>query len=843
MSEQTGKKRQKEPNRNRRWVIGLITICISLYLLLVCINYIFTWRANQSAITYGNILSGELTGGTGSGGALIGEWLIGRGFGIFGLTVPVFLLLIGIRLIRYRPLHFGRSLRIASIALILGSLSLGFIFSTHWGIFGSGAGGAVGIFAALWLKNLIGAIGVSIFIICAWILLAVYINRSTISIVNHVGETIVDNGLKVGEAAKKFVTAQQDATQEESLQHNVTVEETQSEHLTSSSEADESQLPATDADDDFEITDTRLQNEDSGEEVQELPQTSAPKDDNPFEVIEIDEKGNAIESDGNTNAVLGAGGVITADADAKDMQVLVSAQKDEEIEHEGINTLYDPLKELSSYRRPEIEGILRNHSVNVEVTREEITANKNRIVETLQNFGIKIESIKATIGPTVTLYEIVPAKGIKISRIKGLEQDIALSLKALGIRIIAPMPGKGTVGIEVPNINREIVSMYSVIKSVKFQDSKAELPIALGKNIQNETVVIDLAKMPHLIVAGATGMGKSVGLNAIITSLLYKKHPAELKFVMVDPKKVELSIYSKLEKHFLAKMESEDNAILTDTQKVVYTIQSLCKEMEDRYGLLQSAGVRKISEYNDKFINRRLNPLKGHRYLPYIVVVIDEFADLIMTAGKEIELPIARLAQLARAIGIHLIIATQRPDANVITGLIKSNCPARIAFRVTSVMNSRIILDQTGADQLIGQGDMLVLTNGGGETLRVQCAFIDTPEIENMVDFISKQHGYSSAYLLPEYQPENGDAKSSSADIGRLDERFAEIAEYVVLHQQGSTSNIQRRFDMGYNRAGRLMDQLEKVGIVSAANGSKPREVLVSDIATLDRILSDLGLR
>ena len=828
------KKRKKELTENQRWIIGLLTIGISVYIILACISYIFTWRADQSIISYGNILSGELSNGTGSSGALIGEYLIGRGFGIFGIAIPVALFVFGIRLLRSKPLRKARIILITCLSIILGTITLGFIFSSHWGFFGSGLGGAQGIFAAQWLKNLIGPIGLSIFILCGWILLAVYINRSTISVVNHVSESIVDNGIKVGEAAKKFVANQQESLEDEES----TDAETKVTRQTISVEKEEIEYK----DDDFEITDTRQQEDYVVTQPEEKPELFVDvEDDNPFKIIDINSNENITAA--SENMVLGTGGVITAGADETDMQVLISAQKDDEIEHEGLDTLYDPLKELSSYRRPEIEGILKNHSVDVEVTREEITANKNRIVETLQNFGIKIESIKATIGPTVTLYEIVPAKGIKISRIKGLEQDIALSLKALGIRIIAPMPGKGTVGIEVPNLNREIVSMYSVIKSVKFQDSKAELPIALGKNIQNETVVIDLAKMPHLIVAGATGMGKSVGLNAIITSLLYKKHPAELKFVMVDPKKVELSIYSKLENHFLAKMESEDNAILTDTQKVVYTIQSLCKEMEDRYGLLQAAGVRKISEYNEKFVNRRLNPLKGHRYLPYIVVIIDEFADLIMTAGKEIELPIARLAQLARAIGIHLIIATQRPDANVITGLIKSNCPARIAFRVTSVMNSRIILDQTGADQLIGQGDMLVLTNGGGETVRVQCAFIDTPEIEDMVNFIARQQSYGSAYTLPEYQPEGGDAKSSSGDVGRLDDRFAEIAEYVVMHQQGSTSNIQRRFDMGYNRAGRLMDQLEKVGIVGGANGSKPREVLVSDIATLDRIFSDLGLK
>jgi S-DNA-T family DNA segregation ATPase FtsK/SpoIIIE len=426
---------------------------------------------------------------------------------------------------------------------------------------------------------------------------------------------------------------------------------------------------------------------------------------------------------------------------------------------------------------------------------------------------------------------------VKISKIKGLEQDIALSLKALGIRIIAPMPGKGTIGIEVPNQNREVVSMSSLIKSIKFQDSTAELPLVLGKTIQNETFLVDLARMPHLLIAGATGQGKSVGLNVIISSLLYKKHPAEVKFVMVDPKKVELSLYSRLEKHFLAKMESEEDAILTDTQKVVYTLNSLCGEMEARYELLRKAEVKKISEYNEKFINRRLNPNKGHRYLPYIVVVIDEFADMIMTAGKEVEQPITRLAQLARATGIHLIIATQRPDVKVITGLIKANFPARIAFRVTSIVDSRTILDQTGANQLIGQGDMLISLNG--EITRLQCAFIDTPEIERMTGFIQNQRGYANAYVLPDYVPEGSDGPAGG-ELGDVDRMFEEVARFVVTNQQGSTSNIQRHFAIGYNRAGRLMDQLERAGIVGRAEGSKPREVIIQDPRSLERIFEEI---
>ncbi len=513
------------------------------------------------------------------------------------------------------------------------------------------------------------------------------------------------------------------------------------------------------------------------------------------------------------------------------------AQEDEKLSERDITSeLYDPTAELPNYRRPEL-NLMLDHTQRVVVTKEEIAANKDKIIHTLSTFGIKIDSIKATIGPTVTLYEIVPAAGVRISKIKNLEDDIALSLSALGIRIIAPIPGKGTIGIEVPNLNKEIVSMHSVIRSARFQNSDGALPIALGKTIQNETFVFDLAKMPHLLVAGATGQGKSVGLNAIITSLLYKKHPAELKFVLVDPKKVELTLYSKLEKHFLAKMEGEDEAIITDTQKVVYTLNSLCKEMDSRYDLLKMAQVRNISEYNDKFTHRRLNPEKGHRYLPYFVVIIDEFADLIMTAGREIETPIARIAQLARAVGIHLIIATQRPTTNIITGVIKANFPARIAFRVTSMIDSRTILDSPGANQLIGRGDMLVST--GSETTRVQCAFIDTPEVDEITKYIYGQRGYVSAYELPEFVPESDQSSAREVDLGRKDSLFNDVARYVVQAQSGSASTIQRKFSIGFNRAGRIIDQLEAAGIVGAQSGSKPRQVLIQDMSSLEMMLDD----
>ena len=500
---------------------------------------------------------------------------------------------------------------------------------------------------------------------------------------------------------------------------------------------------------------------------------------------------------------------------------------------------YDPTLDLSHYKLPPVELLEDHKSVSSEVSNEELISNKNKIVETLANYKIQIDKIKATIGPTVTLYEIVPAPGIRISKIKSLEDDIALSLSALGIRIIAPMPGKGTIGIEVPNLKPEIVSMRSIISSRKFQESTFELAIALGKTISNETYVFDLTKMPHLLVAGATGQGKSVGLNAIITSILYKKHPSQVKFVLVDPKKVELTLYSKLERHFLAKLPDTEEAIITDTQKVINTLQSLTIEMDNRYELLKHAQVRNIKEYNERFIARKLNPLHGHRYLPYIVVIIDEFADLIMTAGREIETPIARLAQLARATGMHLIIATQRPTTNIITGTIKANFPARIAFRVTSMIDSRTILDSPGANQLIGRGDLLFAP--GSDMIRIQCAFIDIPEIEAITGYIGAQQAYPSAMLLPEYVGENGKSDANEVDLTKKDDLFDDAARLVVLHQQGSTSLIQRKFSIGYNRAGRIMDQLEAAGIVGPFEGSKARQVLFVDEVSLEHHLSNFS--
>lgn len=525
----------------------------------------------------------------------------------------------------------------------------------------------------------------------------------------------------------------------------------------------------------------------------------------------------------------------------EDLELTIE-KNEEEVKSESLVEqfgAYDPTLDLASYKNPTLELLEQYGSNKISVDTAELEANKNKIVDTLNNYNIEIDKIKATIGPTVTLYEIIPAPGVRISKIKNLEDDIALSLAALGIRIIAPMPGKGTIGIEVPNQNPEMVSMRSIIATEKFQNTTMDLPIALGKTISNEVFIADLAKMPHMLVAGATGQGKSVGINTILVSLLYKKHPSQLKFVLVDPKKVELSVFKKIERHFLAKLPGEEEAIITDTKKVINTLNSLCIEMDQRYDLLKDAGVRNLKEYNEKFIKRKLNPNNGHKFLPFIVLVIDEFADLMMTAGKEVETPIARLAQLARAIGIHLVLATQRPSVNIITGTIKANFPARLAFRVTSKIDSRTILDSGGADQLIGKGDMLLST--GSDLIRLQCAFVDTPEVDRVTEFIGSQRGYASAYELPEYVGDDGDSGGiKDFDPSDRDPMFEDAARLIVMHQQGSTSLIQRKLKLGYNRAGRIIDQLEASGVVGPFEGSKAREVLIHDDYALEQFLSNL---
>lgn len=531
---------------------------------------------------------------------------------------------------------------------------------------------------------------------------------------------------------------------------------------------------------------------------------------------------------------------MTADKANEEPAFEIESVKEETVDNRGnINIPYNPRLDLELYKFPTLDLLKTYPDEGPSIDMEEQNANKNRIIQVLRSFGIEISSIKANVGPTITLYEITPAEGVRISKIRNLEDDIALSLSALGIRIIAPIPGKGTIGIEVPNASPKIVPMSIVLASKKFQETTYDLPVALGKTITNEVFMVDLAKAPHMLVAGATGQGKSVGLNAIVTSLLYKKHPSELKFVIIDPKKVEFAIYAPIEKHFLAKLPDGDDAIITDVTKVVQTLNSLCVEMDSRYDLLKKAGCRNIKEYNAKFINRQLNPENGHRFMPYIVIIIDEFGDLIMTAGKEVELPICRIAQLARAVGIHAIIATQRPTTNIITGTIKANFPARVAFRVASMMDSRTILDRPGAQQLIGKGDMLYLQ--GNDPVRVQCAFVDTPEVEKIAEYISRQQGYPTAFMLPEYVDENADAGGAAdVDMNRLDPMFEEAARLIIYHQQGSTSLIQRKLSLGYNRAGRIMDQLERAGIVGPANGSKARDVICISEEDLQMRLSAL---
>lgn len=918
-TEKTTKER-KGLTDNQRWVYGFMLLFFSLYVLFSVVSYYFYWADDQGAVQGGALWEGEVSvlNGGGKLGALLGHWIVGEWFGVFGVAVPIVLLILSLRIMRYRPLFLRKSVRLSLIIMILGSLSLGFLFGSKWAVFGTGLGGAHGILISEWITSYLGGVGTGLLLLLSWVLLAVYINRNTIRVVNRVGKEILDNSVKVGEAVthqaadmvshinlgkgekgtveeKNPSTEGEDRPEQgrplsESVAESAPVAPREPKEIPLTQEAVRSGLL-----DDVLVADKKIEG-DPGFEVTDLRDSREEEQDGVFKVVRVTndrpEKEEKIVQEGTENvaapravevidlmgentpeehasesasreeqtpvsegdfeiversgtAPLSVGGVVESTANGRfvksddGMEIVMAAKKDVLLEDDEIeNSLYDPTRELSKYQRPPVE-ILEDHSVDVRVTEEEIYENKNRIIETLENFGISIQKIKATIGPTVTLYEIVPAPGVRISKIKNLEDDIALSLSALGIRIIAPMPGKGTIGIEVPNKDKEVVSMYSVIKSMKFQESKYDLPVVLGKTIQNETYVIDLAKMPHLLMAGATGQGKSVGLNAILASLLYKKHPAELKLVLVDPKKVELTLYSKLEKHFLAKMPGEEDAIITDTHKVIYTLNSLCIEMDNRYDLLRKAEVRNIKEYNEKFTKRRLNPEKGHRFLPYIVVIIDEFADMIMTAGREIETPIARLAQLARAIGIHLVIATQRPTTNIITGLIKANFPARIAFRVTSMIDSRTILDQPGANQLIGRGDMLVST--GSDMTRVQCAFIDTPEVERMTEFIGNQKGYPSAYELPEYTPDDAGGPVKGADMGQLDPMFEEVARFVVQNQQGSTSSIQRRFSIGYNRAGRIMDQIEGAGIVGRAEGSKPREVLITDMQSLEELLSRLG--
>jgi S-DNA-T family DNA segregation ATPase FtsK/SpoIIIE len=775
--------------------VGFFLMIVSVYLLLSMLSYLFTGQADQSVVSEldaSTLESGrEARNWLGLYGAVTSHYFIYRWFGISAFFLPPLLFIVGFKIVFNRELLRIFSFSILSIfsgvwlSLLLGYMTMINDGVSEWSFLGGGLGYNLAILS----DGLFGWGTFLILILSLFIFIIFYFNVTAIPLFVRDPKPMGNEAIleEQQDSDGLFTTYTDDSDNWPQQSDDVIVSE-EPEPMKPKVKEPEPVLP---------LKEIKLE-----VQKQEPPKKEkAPKQD-PFFTV---------EEKSDTDKVA-----------------------DQLVEEQG---LYDPTLELNGYQFPPLELLNEYDSSKAGVTQEELNQNKDKIVATLVNFKIGIQSIKATIGPTVTLYEIVPDAGIKISRIKNLEDDIALSLSALGIRIIAPIPGKGTIGIEVPNKNREMVSIRSVFATQSFAKTDKELPIALGKTISNEVLVIDLAKMPHLLVAGATGQGKSVGLNVILTSLIYKRHPSQLKFVLVDPKKVEMSLYSKLERHYLAKLPNSEEAIITDTRKVVHTLNSLCIEMENRYEILKDAGARNLKEYNTKFVSRRLNPKEGHRFLPYIVLVIDELADLMMTAGKEVETPIARLAQLARAIGIHLVVATQRPSVNVITGVIKANFPARLSFRVTSKVDSRTILDTGGADQLVGMGDMLL--SSGSDVIRLQSPFVDTPEIEKVCDFIGSQRGYESAYLLPEYEGDD-ETGVAAVDLSERDALFEEAAKLIVAHQQGSTSLIQRKMKLGYNRAGRLIDQLEAAGIVGPFEGSKAREVLVKDPISLEQLLTSL---
>lgn len=794
--------------KNERFlkISGLFLLLFSIFCLFAFVSYLATWKNDQDKLLgsfWSLIFDTNLVveNWLGKAGAIIAHRFIYNWFGLAAFIFPFLFFITGFKIlfgISITPIK--KSWLHGSLIAMLLSAIFGFIFFNSNQLFA----GAFGFLVNLWLKGMFGTIGTGMFLL----FLAL-----------SYGIILFNFSFKLPKKQNHLAENSNELNQEVSLPINTFKKSTDTE-LNHEEKIQNEEEPHT-------STEFELVVKESIPEKKEIIFEEEQLNSNTIEEKKEEVVTNEIVKDEN--------GLTFEIEKASEENTELSAQEIEQLNNDLGK--YDPTLDLSSYQTPSIDLLDKHTSGAVEVSIEELEANKNKIIETLKNYGIEIVRIKATIGPTVTLYEIIPEAGIRISKIKNLEDDIALSLAALGIRIIAPIPGKGTIGIEVPNKKAEIVAMRSLIASEKFQNTDMELPIALGKTISGEVFVADLAKMPHLLMAGATGQGKSVGLNAILVSLLYKKHPSQIKFVLVDPKKVELSVYSKIERHFLAKLPDSEEAIITDNKKVINTLNSLCIEMDNRYELLKGV-ARNIKEYNTKFINRQLNPNNGHRYLPYIVVVIDEFADLIMTAGKEVETPIARIAQLARAVGIHLIIATQRPSVNVITGIIKANFPARIAFRVTSKIDSRTILDTGGADQLIGRGDMLFST--GNELTRIQCGFVDTPEVERITEFIGSQRGYPNAYLLPEYVGEE-ESNKVEFDAFERDELFDEAARIIVQHQQGSASLLQRKLKLGYNRAGRLIDQLEAAGIIGPFEGSKARQVLISDLNSLEQYLSNLN--
>ncbi len=790
-------------NETLHFIIGLVMVIFAVYLLLAFTSFFFTGSADQSILenhTTEQLLStdNQVKNYAGARGAQLADYLINGCFGISSFFIIVFLAVAGMKLMKAYQFHVRKWFICCTLLLIWFSVLLGFMLGQTFDNSFIYPGGLHGYNVSKWLVSQIGIPGVWLLLLVTALCFFIYLSTQTI--------IIIRKAMKPSFLHKKEKTTGEVDVESISQPEEI-IEITDPQPQTVTFTKTYTQQP--------EVATEKLQNPTEAEDDENWIKTNNPETVDAHKPEQPEKEGPKV--------IIETGG--TGD--------------DEEYDGPNLEP-YNPKLDLENYHYPMLELMKRYENNEPTINMEEQNTNKNRIINILRSFGIEISTIKATVGPTITLYEITPESGVRISKIRGLEDDIALSLKALGIRIIAPIPGKGTIGIEVPNSDPKIVSMQSVIGSKKFQESTYDLPIAFGKTITNEVFMVDLCKMPHVLVAGATGQGKSVGLNAIITSLLYKKHPAELKFVLIDPKKVEFSIYSTIENHFLAKLPDGEEAIITDFKKVINTLNSLCIEMDTRYDLLKKAHVRNIKEYNEKFINRKLNPEKGHKFMPYIVVIIDEFGDLIMTAGKEVELPIARIAQLARAIGIHMIIATQRPTANIITGTIKANFPARVAFRVSSMMDSRTILDRPGANQLVGRGDMLFLQ--GADPVRVQCAFVDTPEVEQITDYINRQQGYPTAFMLPEYVGEDGGDSSSmgEVDMNRLDPLFEEAARLIVIHQQGSTSLIQRKFSIGYNRAGRLMDQLEKAGIVGPTQGSKAREVLCLDENDLEMRLNNL---
>jgi S-DNA-T family DNA segregation ATPase FtsK/SpoIIIE len=779
-------------SRQLKTLFSIFLILFSFFLCIAFISFFFNWQEDQSTLNYLTDKTVKSKNLLGKIGANLSNFFIYEGFGLAAFIIPFQVFLTGFHtLVQKKFSRIIISWNWGLLSMVWISIAFGFLNENY-----ALLSGVVGFEINNYLQTFIGKTGLTIILI--FTLISYFAIRYKLSF-----DAFIEK------MKQKRLQREANSLEEESLDKPL-------EKIKEESSSESINLKK-DKKSEFEVAPENLK------PTIEKHSDVSSKNEGLILKIEQDHELNIEET-------------------VKELEIDIEETEEEESSIENLSNKilkdfgeFDPTLELSNFKFPTF-NLLKQYNESISIDPQELEANKDRIVETLKNYKIGIAEIKATVGPTITLYEIVPEAGIRISKIKNLEDDIALSLSALGIRIIAPIPGKGTIGIEVPNKKSTIVSMHSVISSKKFQESQMELPIALGKTISNETFVVDLATMPHLLMAGATGQGKSVGLNAVLTSLLYKKHPAEVKFILVDPKKVELTLFNKIERHYLAKLPDVEEAIITDTTKVVHTLNSLCIEMDNRYDLLKAAMVRNIKEYNVKFKQRKLNPNDGHHFLPYIILVIDEFADLIMTAGKEVETPIARLAQLARAIGIHLIVATQRPSVNVITGIIKANFPARIAFRVTSKIDSRTILDSGGADQLIGRGDLLY--TAGNEINRIQCAFIDTPEVEKITDFIGSQKAYADAYLLPEYVDDES-GTSIDIDIEDRDKLFKDAAEIIVTAQQGSASLLQRKLKLGYNRAGRLIDQLEAAGIVGGFEGSKARQVLVQDFVALEHLLEN----